>query len=81
MGGFLRCLRGVLGTGLTWAFGWTAVNLGFGLFTGLTLRFFVPVAVSSLVQGFLAGGAFAVILSIAELPALEGEDDLLALKG
>ena len=63
---FLRRLRGIIGTGLTWAVGWAVVNLGIALLSGLPLRFIGLGAISSLAQGFVAGGAFAVILSIAE---------------
>jgi hypothetical protein len=66
MKGFLRRLRGILGTGLTWAVGWPIVNLAFGLLVGLPPRFLGPIAISSLFSGFLAGGTFAVILSIVE---------------
>jgi hypothetical protein len=66
MKGFLRRLRGIVGTGLTWAFGWTVINTGLILLSGLPLRFVGAVALSNLFQGFLAGGTFAVILSIAE---------------
>jgi len=67
---FLRRLRGIIGTGLTWAVGWAGVKVGLlGVYTllfGFPLRFFGPVALSGLIQGFIAGGAFAVVLSIAE---------------
>ena len=63
---FLRRLRGIIGTGLTWAVGWTVINTGLVLLAGLPLRFFGAIALSNLVSGFLAGGTFAVILSIAE---------------
>jgi hypothetical protein len=69
MNNFLRRLRGIIGTGLTWAIGWTGVKVGlFGLYglSGFPLRFLFPIALSGLVQGFIAGGAFAVVLSIAE---------------
>ena len=66
MKGFLRRLRGIIGTGLTWAIGWPIVNLGFGILIGLPPRFLGPIAISSLFSGFLAGATFAVILSIVE---------------
>lgn len=66
MNRFLRRLRGIVGTGLTWAIGWAGVNLGIALLSGLPLSFLGTVAISSLFQGFAAGGVFAVILSIAE---------------
>ena len=66
MKGFLRRLRGILRTGLTWAIGWAGVTLGIALLSGVPLRFLAVGAISSLAQGFLAGGIFAVILSIAE---------------
>ena len=62
----LRRIRGVVGTGLTWAIGWPIVNLGFGLLIGLPPHFLGPIAISSLFSGFLAGATFAVILSVLE---------------
>jgi hypothetical protein len=70
VGSFFRRFRGIIGTGLTWAIGWAGVKVGlFGLYAllfGFPLRFFGTIALSGLVQGFIAGGAFAVVLSIAE---------------
>lgn len=70
MKGFLRRLRGVIGTGLTWALGWGAVStvlqLGASVFLGSSLGSLLAVAVSGTIQGFIAGSSFAVILSIAE---------------
>ncbi len=63
---FLRRLRGIVGTGLTWAFGWAGVGLVLNLFGGIPLQFIGQIVLSGLVRGFIAGGAFAVILSIAE---------------
>jgi hypothetical protein len=37
MKGFIKRLRGIVGTGLTWAVGWAAVNLGVCLIVGLPL--------------------------------------------
>ena len=66
MGKFLRRLRGIFGTGLTWAVGWAAFTVGTNLLFGIPLRFVGLLAVSGVVRGFIAGGAFAVILSFAE---------------
>lgn len=66
MKGFLRRLRGIIGTGLTWAFGWAGVTVALNLIGGVPLQFFGDMAISGLIRGFIAGGAFAVILSVAE---------------
>ena len=73
MKGFLRRLRGIIGTGLTWAVGWAGL---WGAFL-LVLRAFgaevewglIP-TLQSLYHvgtfGFFAGSAFGVILSVLE---------------
>ena len=61
-----RKLRGIVGTGLTWAVGWAGVTLALNVLTGIPFHFVGQVALSGLVRGFIAGGAFATILSIAE---------------
>jgi hypothetical protein len=66
MRGLLRRLRGILGTGLTWAFGWAGVSVVLSMLGGLPLQYFGQVVLSGLFRGFIAGGAFAVIFSIAE---------------
>ena len=66
MKGFLRRLRGIIGTGLTWAAGWAGISVVLSLIGGAPLRFLGLVALSGSIQGFIAGGAFAVILSVAE---------------
>ena len=66
MKGLLRRLRGILGTGLTWAVGWTGVTVALNLVGGVPLHFLGQLVLSGMVRGFVAGGAFAVILSIAE---------------
>ena len=63
---FLRRLRGILGTGLTWAFGWAGVTLALNLVGGIPLQFIGQIVLSGVVRGFIAGAGFAVILSIAE---------------
>ena len=63
---FLRRLRGVLGTALTWAVGWSAFTVGLSLLFGAPLEYLGLLAISGAVRGSIAGGAFAVILSIAE---------------
>ena len=62
----LRRLRGIIGTGLTWAVGWAGVTIALNLLGGVPLHFIGQIALSGVVRGFIAGGAFAVILSIAE---------------
>jgi hypothetical protein len=66
MKGFLRRLRGIIGTGLTWAVGWPIVNVAFCLLIGLPPRFLGPAVLTGLSSGFLAGSVFAVILSVVE---------------
>ncbi len=71
---WLKRIRGVLGTGLTWAAAWSVVGtiiwgvpyvIGgspFGLVAGL-VTFFVTFAV----MGFIGGAALSVVLGIAEV--------------
>jgi len=64
MKGLLRRLRGIIGTGLTWAVGWAGIFSVLGVIFGAGS---VPgVAVVFGFTGLVAGSAFAVILSIAE---------------
>lgn len=67
---FLRRLRGVIGTALTWAFGWAAafslLNVGMAIIGGYPIRQFALSALVGGFYGFIAGGSFAVILTIAE---------------
>ena len=66
MGRFLRRLRGIFSTGLLWAVGWAGVTIATGLVSGIPFRFVGFLALEGVVKGFIAGGAFAGILSIAE---------------
>ncbi len=65
-----RRIRGIVSTGLTWAFGWGAVatvlKLGAATFLGATLGSLMAVIVSGTTLGFVAGTSFGVILSITE---------------
>lgn len=63
---FLRRLRGIVGTALTWGVGWVVANALLCLVTGVPLQFLGPLSGTAMFQGFLAGGTFATILSIAE---------------
>jgi hypothetical protein len=64
MKGFLRRLRGVIGTGLTWALGWAGF---FGVLGVIFGAYSVPrLALVGGFMGFIAGSAFGVILSITE---------------
>jgi hypothetical protein len=64
MKGLLRRLRGIIGTGLTWAVGWAGIFSVLGVIFGAGS---IPaVAVVGAFTGLVSGGAFAVILSIAE---------------
>jgi hypothetical protein len=73
MKGFLRRLRGIIGTGLTWAVGWAGLYGAFLLAAwafgaeaqwelGPVLRLVFNVGT----YGFLGGSAFGVILSVLE---------------
>lgn len=62
----LRRLRGILGTGLTWAVGWAGVTVALSLIGGVPFPFLFRVVLSGAAQGFIAGGVFATILSVAE---------------
>jgi hypothetical protein len=66
MGAFLRKLRGIIGTGLTWAVGWAAGWAAVGVGFGVPFGSLVGIAVNGALIGFIAGGSFATILSIAE---------------
>ena len=66
MTGIIKRLRGIIGTGITWALGWAGALAALHLLTGASLQFIGQIALSGMVRGFIAGGAFAVILSIAE---------------
>ncbi|MGD2121590.1 MAG: hypothetical protein PVJ76_07590, partial [Gemmatimonadota bacterium] len=64
MKGFLRRIRGILGMGVTWAVGLAGLLTLAGFVFGGT---FVPgLALTGGFVGLVAGGAFAVILSITE---------------
>ena len=61
---FLRRLRGIIGTGATWALGWAAF---FGVGGAIFGAYSVPrLAVVGGFMGLIAGSAFGVILSITE---------------
>jgi hypothetical protein len=63
---FLRRIRGVIATGITWSIGWCVAFLGIGLFTWPTLGDLPVVAASATFFGFISGVSFALILSVAE---------------
>lgn len=62
----LRKLRGIVGTGLTWAVGFGVAYVG--LFAGFGFPYgnLFEAGVNGVILGFCAGGSFATILSIAE---------------
>ena len=67
---WLRRIRGVLGTGLTWAAGWSGVAfilslLGFFGTAGSVQFYFVLAALWGVV-GFVGGSIFSMVLAIAE---------------
>jgi len=70
---FLRRLRGIIGTGLTWAVGWAVlwsvpvfILSRFGVFEGFYLEVFLRAALAVAGGGFIAGSAFGVLLSAFE---------------
>lgn len=66
MKGLLRRVRGIIGTGLTWAMAWIGLGAGIGALAGFQFSMILRIALSNSVGGFLAGATFAVILSVAE---------------
>ena len=68
---FLRVIRGVIGTGVSWALAWAGIFAGIGAVFGAhsVLMF----ALSQGFVGFIAGSAFGVILSIVERHKQLGE--------
>lgn len=66
MKGFLRRLRGIIGTGFTWAVGWGAAFTGLRALFGFPYDNLLEAALNGSILGLAAGGSFAVILSIAE---------------
>ncbi|NNM06578.1 MAG: hypothetical protein HKO65_15905, partial [Gemmatimonadetes bacterium] len=61
-----RKIRGILGTGLTWAVGWAGVWAGLSLVTGNSLGRILEAASNGAVIGLIAGGTFALILGVVE---------------
>ena len=66
MKGIFRRLRGIIGTGVIWAVGWAGGLVAWHLFGGWPLEFIGQTVFTGLVLGFVAGGSFASVLSIAE---------------
>jgi hypothetical protein len=62
----LRRIRGIIGTGVTWALAWVGLGAGIGALTGFPLSYLLRMAMNNSVAGFIAGASFAVILSVAE---------------
>ena len=63
---FLRRLRGIIGTGLTWALGWAgSVFVLAGLF-GLRWDVIFWAMRNAAITGFIAGGSFGVVLGVLE---------------
>lgn len=62
----LRKLRGILGTGITWALGWGALFGVMGVVVGAPLGAAVNAVFGGGFLGACAGVSFAAILSIAE---------------
>ena len=73
MGMWLRRLRAALGNAVTWAVGWAPVGLVLGMWVayGLPPRvsfwgIAFEMALSTALAGFIAGGAFAIVLGVVE---------------
>jgi hypothetical protein len=73
MKGFLRRIRGIIGTGLIWAVGWAAlwgavllIMSGFDLLEGWDFWYTVRAMLGVAGVGFAAGSGFGVILSLLE---------------
>lgn len=66
MNGFIRRLRGILGTGLTWAVGWAVVFGGLMAFLGRPVTIIAGFGLGMGLVGFFGGSLFAAILSITE---------------
>jgi hypothetical protein len=62
----LRRIRGIVGTGLTWAAAWIGLGGLLGAVAGFPLASLLRLALSNSIGGFIAGASFAVILSVAE---------------
>lgn len=63
---FLRRIRGIFGTGLTWALPWGAFWGGVMALLGLDVSSILAVALMNGIGMFIAGSLFAVILSVVE---------------
>jgi hypothetical protein len=80
---FLRRLRGVIGTAVTWGTSWAAVGLALG---SIALRFVPPgvLPADALLQttmrwgilGAVSGASFAIALSLAEKQRAHAVDEL-----
>lgn len=66
MKGIFRRLRGIIGTGVIWAVGWAGGLVAWHIIGGWPLEFIGQTVFTGLVLGFVAGGSFASVLSIAE---------------
>ena len=66
MKGIFRRIRGIVGTGITWALGWAGVLSALHFLMGAPVQFIGQTVITGLIWGFVAGGGFAVVLSIAE---------------
>ena len=63
---FLKRIRGIIGTGVTWALAWVGLGAVVGALVGYPVSFLFRIALSNSVSGFIAGSAFAAILAVAE---------------
>jgi hypothetical protein len=66
MKSFLRRLRGIIGTGLTWAAGFVGISVVRFVLFGVPWEAFPELATQWAILGFVTGGAFAGILSLTE---------------
>jgi len=69
----LRRIRGIIGTGLTWAFGFAAFNSVVSLFQGGGWESFLGAITIGGFFGFVLGSGFAGILSLTERHRTLGE--------
>ena len=66
MNRLFRRIRGIIGTGLTWAFAWIGLGATLGALAGYPLTYLLRIALSNSVGGFIAGASFAAILTVTE---------------
>jgi len=63
---FLKRIRGIIGTGVTWALAWVGLGAVVGALVGYPVSFLFRIALSNSVSGFIAAAAEAAIIAVAE---------------